>query len=255
MIVTMFRPAKQGRVSEEIVEQVENAIINKRLQTGDRLPTERQLQETFQTSRGTIREALGILKHKGLVEIKRGGKGGAYVRETSVDPVSESLAFLIKRRRVSFKELAEFRISAEGTAAGLAAERAGPEEIEAFKAARTEGERILEEDPLDLEKFYRWEREMHQHLAKLSHNSIIQWVMRTIHLNLDAYVDLVYWDRLAPQETVAEWREISEAIEKGEAFRVSALIRSHLIRYNRILKEGAKTKGLLSSGEDDLFLG
>ena len=114
---------------------------------------------------------------------------------------------------------------------------------------------MLKEDPLDLEKFYRWEREMHQYLAERSHNTIIQWVMRTIHLNLDAYVDLVYWDRLAPRETVEEWREIYEAIANGEAFRVTSLIRSHLIRFNRILKEGAKNKGLLSSREDDLYLG
>ena len=250
----MFTPAKQGRVSEEIVEQIEQAIISKRLKTGDRLPTERQLQEAFKTSRGTIREALGILKHKGLVEIKRGGKGGAYVLELSVDQVSESLAFLIKHRRVSFKELAEFRISAEGTAAGLAAERATPQEIEELKAALSEGDLYLQADPPDLEQFYRWEREMHQRLAKLSKNSIIQWVMRTIHLNLDAYVDLAYWDHMAPEEAMGEWREICEAIENGEAFRVSALVRSHLIRYNRILKEGAKIKGLLSSGESDLFL-
>ena len=250
----MFTPARQGRVSEDIVDQIEHAIISKRLRTGDRLPTERQLQEAFQTSRGTVREALGILKHKGLVDIKRGGKGGAYVQEMSVDQVSESLAFLIKHRRVSFKELAEFRISAEGTAAGLAAERATPQEITELKNALAEGNRYLKEEPPDLESFYRWEREMHQCLAKLSKNTIIQWVMRTIHLNLDAYVDLAYWDQMAPDEAMAEWREICESIEKGEAFQVSALVRSHLIRYNRILKEGAKIKGLLSSEEDDLFL-
>jgi len=152
----MFTPAKQGRVSQEIVDQVERAIISQRLKPGDRLPTERELQEKLQTSRGTVREALGILKHKGLVEIRRGGKGGAYVREVGVDQVSESLAFLIKHRRVSFKELAEFRICAEGTAAGLACERATPEEIEDFNEALARGEEILNVENPDLEQFYRW---------------------------------------------------------------------------------------------------
>jgi len=95
---------------------------------------------------------------------------------------------------------------------------------------------------------------MHQRLARMSGNSIIQWVMRTIHINMDAYVDLVYWDHQAPQETLAEWKEVAEGLARGEALRVSALIRSHVVRYNRILKVGGKMKGLLSSDQDDLIL-
>jgi len=248
----MFNPAKPSRVTEDIIDQVEEAIIKRRLKPGDRLQTERELQETFQTSRGTVREALGVLKQKGLIEIRRGGKGGAFVREVGIDQVSESLAFLIRHRRVSFKELAEFRMAAEGTGAGLAAERAGEKEVAELRLALAEGESFLADEPMDLEGFYRWERKMHQMLARLSGNSIIEWVMRTIHINLDAYVDLVYWEKVAPRETLAEWAEIIDGIANGEAFRVSALVRSHLIRYNRILKEGAKRQGLLSPDEVDL---
>ncbi len=250
----MFRPARQSRVTEDIISQVEAAIIKNRLKPGDRLQTERELQETFQASRGTVREALGALRQKGLIEIRRGGKGGAYVKELGVDQVSESLAFLIKHRRVSFKELAEFRISAEGTAAGLAAERVTDEDAAELRRALVEGESYIQDGQEDLEGFYRWERRMHQTLARLSNNSIIEWVMRTIHINLDAYVDLVYWNEQAPRETLAEWNEIVEAIINGEAFKVSSLIRSHVVKFNRILKEGAKRQGLLSSNEDDLIL-
>ena len=251
----MFIPAKQSKLSEKIVAQVEKAIINKRILPGEKLPTERTLQQNFKTSRDTIREALGILRYKGLVEIKRGGKGGAFVREPGVDQVSESLALLIKYQQVSFKELAEFRISVEGTAAGLTAERASPQDIQELNKALARGEEILGNGyDTDLELFYRWERDMHQSLSKMSKNAIIQWVMRTIHINLDAYVSLVYWDKTAPVETMHEWQEICESIEKHEVFQASALIRSHLIRYNRILKQGAKDKGLLTSEDDDLFL-
>jgi len=251
---TMFNPAKQSRVAEDIVDQVEQAIIKKRLKPGDRLQTERELQETFQTSRGTVREALGVLKQKGLIDIRRGGKGGAFVREVGVDQISESLAFLIKHRRVSFKELSEFRISAEGTAAGLAAERATPEDVQELRRLLDQGRAYLQGKTVSLDEFYRWEREMHQTLARLSGNSIIEWVMRTIHINLDAYVDLVYWTEEEPEQTFAEWVDIVDGIEAGEAFRVSSLIKSHLVKFNRILKEGAKRQGLLASDKDDLVL-
>jgi len=75
----MFRPAKPRRMFEEIINQIKAQIEDGRLQRGDKLPTERALASQFQVSRNTVREALRTLEISGLVTLKRGSSGGAFV--------------------------------------------------------------------------------------------------------------------------------------------------------------------------------
>ena len=51
---------------QHVVEQIQTAIMEGTLQQGDRLPSEMKLKESFDTSRGTVREALRVLEQKGL---------------------------------------------------------------------------------------------------------------------------------------------------------------------------------------------
>lgn len=76
---SMFSPAKPRRVFEEIISQITVQIDDGRLQRGDKLPTERALASQFQVSRNTVREALRTLEISGLVTLKRGPSGGAFV--------------------------------------------------------------------------------------------------------------------------------------------------------------------------------
>jgi hypothetical protein len=68
------------------------------LKAGDKLPAQRDLVDMFQTSRGPLREALRVLEQKGLLEIKRGVRGGAVVRQPGMTPVAESLGLLVRHR-------------------------------------------------------------------------------------------------------------------------------------------------------------
>jgi DNA-binding transcriptional regulator YhcF (GntR family) len=61
----LFRVAKQNRIFQDVVEQIQEAIIDGHLKVGDRLPAERELKAMLQTSRSTLREALRVLEQKG----------------------------------------------------------------------------------------------------------------------------------------------------------------------------------------------
>lgn len=232
----MFRPVGNNRLAAEIIEQIEAAIIRRRLKPGDRLPSLRELQKRFRASLGAVREALGILKERGLIEIRKGSRGGAIVKDLGTDQVSESLGFLIRFRRVSVMQLAEFRESVEAAAAGLAAERATPADIETLKALYAEAARLLEEGPQNYDEFYRLEIEMHRYLARLSSNPVFEWVLGTILLNIGSYRQLL-GDKSEPEEALEDWAEMLEALEKGEASRLSSVMRSHVVRFNRRMRE------------------
>ena len=92
----LFRAAKQNRIFQDVVEQIQEAIIEGHLQVGDRLPAERELKEMLQTSRSTLREALRVLEQKGLIEIKLGMGGGAVVKAVTPDLMVDSLDLLIR---------------------------------------------------------------------------------------------------------------------------------------------------------------
>lgn len=62
----MFQAAKQTKIFQDVVEQIQEAILDGRLKAVDMLPAERELKQMFNISRGTLREALRVLEQKGL---------------------------------------------------------------------------------------------------------------------------------------------------------------------------------------------
>ena len=73
----MFKKAKQNRVFQDVVEQIEDAILNRQLEPGSKLPPERTLKDMFNTSRGTLREALWDAKYE-----ERSEDGQRYYHES-----------------------------------------------------------------------------------------------------------------------------------------------------------------------------
>src|SRR5918992_6048708 len=94
-LADLFNPVTDRRISELIVDQVRLLIRGRQLNPGDRLPAERELCERFGVSRVTVREALRVLEANGLVEIRVGARGGAFVTAPSSRLVGEGIADLI----------------------------------------------------------------------------------------------------------------------------------------------------------------
>lgn len=125
--VTVVRPY------EQIVHQIQDAIRLNRLSPGDRLPTERELAETFGVSRSVVREAIKVLSAQGLVESRQGS--GLYVLNRPIELVSRAIVLSVAPDVDAVDRLFEFRRLLEVDAARLAARRATAEQIEALDAA------------------------------------------------------------------------------------------------------------------------
>lgn len=124
----IFKRAVQGRAVEDISLQIEAAIMNRDFLPGEKLPSERELQLQFGTGRGVVREALKILKQKDLLEIKKGSRGGAFVKEAEVGKISESLSLFLKQKQIEPEKLIEFRESIDETITVLSIARGSAEE-------------------------------------------------------------------------------------------------------------------------------
>ncbi len=104
-----FTPVKQSRISDTVLKQLKDAIFSGGFQSGQKLPSERELTGTFQVSRVVVREAIRRLETAGFVEIRQGPHGGAYIKELGFDRVFESFFDLFLIGRVSVAELIQVR--------------------------------------------------------------------------------------------------------------------------------------------------
>ena len=79
-LAAALRPVRSGNTYEETVQRLLQLIHLGLVPAGERLPPERDLAERLQVSRMTLREALKVLQDTGMVEVRRGRYGGAFVR-------------------------------------------------------------------------------------------------------------------------------------------------------------------------------
>jgi DNA-binding FadR family transcriptional regulator len=230
----IFKKAKQNRIFQDVVEQIQEAIISGRLQAGQQLPPERELKEQFNVSRGTLREALRVLEQKGLIEIKTGVAGGAIVRGVSTEQVTESLALLIRFKKVSLKDLAEFRRGIEGDVAAIAARRAGTEDVARLKGLVAKAQQQLEAGPTEWDDFIRTDEEIHGAICEITGNPLFISVLATLYHNIHIY----YESYLPMQENILrenhqDMAALVEAITNGNADRARAIAQEHVERFTQ----------------------
>ena len=238
----MFQQAKQNRVFQDVVDQIQEAILQGKLLPGSRLPAERELTDIFKASRGTLREALRVLEQKGLISIKTGVKGGAVVNQPTTHPISESLDLLIRYQRVSLRDLAEFREGVEGIVAALAARRATEEEIRTLKRLLEEAGFCLKQGSPGWDPFIRIDNQIHMTLAKMAGNPVYESVLRTVYDNIHRYFDrFLSREEDIIQENYRDLVEIVKAVEGGRAEKASRLVQDHVSRFNRRMEEKASS--------------
>ena len=109
----MFTSVRTPRVYEHIVDQIERAIFDGRLDCGDRLPPERELVRQFRASRVAVREALRTLEHRGLIDVRHGSSGGHFVRAVDTGLLRRDFTTLLRLARVSVSQLTEARLLIE----------------------------------------------------------------------------------------------------------------------------------------------
>ncbi len=232
----IFRAAKQNRIFEDVVEQIQEAIISGKLAVGDRLPPERELREMLKTSRSTIREALRVLEQKGLIEIKLGTGGGAVVRSVSADQVTESLDLLIRSQKVSLDHLAEFRRQIEGDAAALAAVRAKPEDLDRLRQLLEQARKCVAAGQDAVDDFLLADKNVHLDFARITCNPIYISVLKTIHANINRYFErFLRMDVRGMQENLADLEAIVDAVVKGRPELARKLSRQHVDRFNQYM--------------------
>ncbi len=215
--------------------QIEAAIISGQLQPKDRLPSERALQTQFQTGRGVIREAMSTLKQKGLVEIRKGAKGGAFVKQVEVPNVSESLSLFLRQHHIDPEHIVEFREHTDRAITIMAIARAGEDEKqELVKAAVSLKSMLAEPDP-DMAEIGELDRKLNIRLARMTRNPIFEWIMSALQQGFSSH-DYALYENLRYRERIAaNWSDTAREIAANEPLKALFFISNHYFLLRRCI--------------------
>ena len=185
--------------TDQVVAYVRAAIERGALRPGDRLPAERDLAVQIGVSRPTIRAGLRALAAIGVVRARHGS--GTYIPDGPPALGTDALSFLAALHGFTREEMYEARRILEVGAAGLAAERATPdqvatlaEEVASLFAAIPEPERFLVHDI-----------DFHRAVAAASGNPIVA--------SLVEMVSALYYEQRRDTAARASERDLRDAAE------------------------------------------
>jgi DNA-binding FadR family transcriptional regulator len=234
----MFQAAKQTKVFQDVVEQIQDAIFDGRLVAGQTLPAERELKELFNISRGTLREALRVLEQKGLIEIKLGVGGGSVVRSVDGSQVSESLGLLIRSQKVSLSHLAQFREDVEGMIAAQAARQRNSQDIKTLRYLLSRALECVQSGSSQRDAFIDIDKRIHMTMAEIIGNPIYISVLHSIHDNIHRYYDrFLSMEESELQENYQDLCQMIDAIENSRVNQARELAQNHVRRFNRYMQQ------------------
>jgi GntR family transcriptional repressor for pyruvate dehydrogenase complex len=222
------------RLSEEIANRIKKAIFDKKLVPGDKLPSEKELANIFGTSRTTTREGIRLLETSGLLIVKPGQDGGAFVIQPDLSRVQSLITDLIKTKQIRIEHFTDARLMLEPNIVESVLTNITSKEMELLDQNVNEAEEELsKEKPRNVSINIKF----HKILIECTRNPIITVIMGLIFDILKTYLREVNPDRLIAKEVVASHREILEAIRERKPEDVRKLLIAHIENVNSNLKD------------------
>ena len=167
----LFQPVMGARPATEIIQQIRELLRARRLKHGDRLPPERDLAVQFAVSRNSVRQALRSLEEQGLLVVRRGATGGAFIQGGGGSAVPTLLSDLFSLGAIRPQDLTEVRVLVGVEVARLACQRGSDEQIAELEANVRAAQRAA--DVGDLESRTQLNLEFHRMLARMTGNALL----------------------------------------------------------------------------------
>jgi len=207
----------KGSLVETAIESLRQAIEKGHWAIGERLPVEAQLSESLGVSRNTVREAVRVLVHVGMLETRQGD--GTYVRATK--DAGETLRRI---NRAQLRDKLEVRIMLETEAAKLAAERRDAKDLERMTFALDERAKAGD----DVESRIRHDHAFHTALVAASHNPALSELYDYFANSVAQTIELTELDSGLPEPSQEDHELLLAAIRRQDSVKAETLSRALL---------------------------
>jgi GntR family transcriptional regulator, transcriptional repressor for pyruvate dehydrogenase complex len=172
--MVLLKPVKQKKISDQVFDQIRELIFRGNLKPGDKLMPERDVAQTMDVSRTSVRSAITRLVTMGLVEHQQ-GKGTFVVNPSHRNENPFATAMI--EQDATIYDLLEVRMGLECMAASLAAKRADAADISAMEQSIEEMEKAIMQDRLGTQA----DTSFHMAVAYATKNPLHIQVMRNFY--------------------------------------------------------------------------
>jgi DNA-binding FadR family transcriptional regulator len=241
----LFAPVSVARASSSIADQIRQAIVTGRLSEGERLPPERELAEQFGVSRVTVRDALRALEAMGLIEVRVGARGGAFVTAPTGSIVGQTMSDMMMMSAVSPEDIVEARLVVELGTVTLACSRATQEDITALLDLQDQAEEAIAAKTYVREMSW----DFHALIAAAAHNGAIEGLTNSFRSSLSMHPIRTREGARAHALTVEEHGHILNAIVGHDAARARENMARHLLRGTNLQKRESELLDLWAAAQ------
>ena len=237
-----FQKIVADKISCAVTRQIEDLILQGVLRPGDRLPAERELSETMEVSRPTLREALADLEQRGLIVTRPGG--GTFIAEVLGSAFAAPLIELFATHDTALFDYVAFRRDLEG----LAAARAARDGTEADHAVIGSVFRRMEEaaQKRKPDEEAGIDAEFHMAIVEAAHNVVMLHMMRSLY---DLLVRGVFYNRAViyslPErrsKLLDQHRAIRDAILARDEAGARAAVEAHMDFVAEALRDASRMR-------------
>jgi GntR family transcriptional repressor for pyruvate dehydrogenase complex len=217
-----FRPVRHKNLAETVVVSIVDAIRGGLYEPGDRLPTTRELAAALEVGQAVIGEAMGILDRAGIVSVRRGAHGGAFV-ETRWIP-HEVIAAIEGESYANMASLLEARRILETQAAVMAGARRTKRDLAALKRLVDKLPELME----DPEEFLAVDIQFHLKLAEVSKSDVVARLVRQVLTQFMSERTSYPVGHIDMKRALEHHRETLEAIAERTPGRIRRTMDAHL---------------------------
>ena len=206
---------------EQVADTLEQAIVHSD-DTNKKLPSEQELSSRFSVSRTVIREALKVLKERGLIEARNGE--GSYISKPNTHTVSNAVNRLVQMDNINNEDIHGIRIILETAAARLAAVHADQKDIEYLENTVKQ----MSVQPLSTEKRIKIDSAFHITIAHASGNKLLETFVEVMTSLLREYMIKGFPSPASIKKVIGYHKKVIEAIKSRNPEEAEEAIRNHL---------------------------
>ena len=235
-----FQPIKQSNATEEVLEQLKESILRGKIKEGEKLPSERELSNVFNVSRGVVREAIQGLKATGFVEIKQGPLGGAFVKPINLGLLESGFTDLFFANKLTLAEILDVRLHIEPEIARLAALNVNDEYRNQLEIALANENQAYDSPDDLLNKLTA----VHFILAKMCGNRLFEGMISAI-ISLNHRIIKTLLEELLKGHGTGEHDEIVQAVIAGDSEAAQKAMARHASDYRSVFLKLEKSEDWL----------